>query len=295
MLHSAADKKRRKARRKLINGKPPKYPYRQVSELPYDEDNHLQDGLDSVPFHLKARGQVTVPTDSYMKPNRNGIKDPSNILTLREQRFTWQKSTSNDIMYNFKGGRTIDYDIGFGTATRADIDKAQMGKPNPDAGPGTYKHGSSLGVQVNSQWRNDLGIKFESTPLPSPSVKTPSPGPSRLPEVDVVSYARGVQVNEFKNGVRFAQAKRRPLNAVDSQMSTEVRYELSSIYPPMRQGVGLAKAERCKMSYADMNRSPGAIYNHNVINFKSGHRGNSFGKSAGRKGPVCNIDALFLK
>ena len=241
---------------------------------------------------MKSRGQVTVPTDSYMKPNRKGIKDPSNILMMREKRFAWQNSTSNDIMYNFKGGRTHDYDIGFGTATRADVDKAMLGKPNPDAGPGTYKHGSSLGKQANSQHRNDLGIKFESAPLPAPSMKTPSPGPSRLPEVDVVSYSRGVQVNEYRNGVRFAQAKRRPLNEVDSQ--TEVRYEMDSIYPPMKQGVGLAKAGRMSMSYADLNRSPGAIYDHNVVNFKCGHRGNNFGKTSGRKGPVCNIDSLFV-
>ena len=96
----------------------------------------------------------------------------------------------------------------------------------------------------------------------------------------------------YANGVRFATSKRRPL--YESDNDAEVRYDLARIYPKMRAGVGLAKAGRCKLSAADLNRSPGCVYNMDVINFRSGHGGSDFGRGAGRNGAICNIDASHI-
>ena len=97
--------------------------------------------------------------------------------------------------------------------------------------------------------------------------------------------------NDF-SAVRFATSKRRPL--FESDNDAEVRYDLDRIYPKMKAGIGLPKAGRAKISAADLNRSPGCVYDQNVISFRSGHMGSDFGRSAGRNGAICDIDASHI-
>ena len=271
----------RKGKKAKGKAKPPR-------SFVYDEDNHMHDG--NVPFHLTSRGLLTIPTDSYMKPNRRGIRNPKNTLTLREKRFRWQRTDANDVMYGTKPDLSTTGGA-LARSSRDDRNKALSGKSNNDAAPGSYEHSSAIGPQSLTQWRNNLGLKFETAARPSPADKTPGPGPTRLPPASVVSYGRGI-AKPSSGTVRFATSKRRPLYENDND--AEVRYDLDRIYPKMRAGVGLAKAGRCKLSAADLNRSPGCVYNQDVINFRSGHMGSDFGRSAGRNGVICNIDASHI-